>query len=127
MNHVARSVFVFGLYLVFLGATLVADPNLLLVAFGLPLTQEVWIRVVGVLVLCLALYYIGSGRRELTAFFGLTVLARAFVFVSFAAFAVLGLVKPMLVLFGAVDLLGAIWTAVAMGRARRSSSGTAPA
>lgn len=122
MSHVARSVFVFGLYLVVLGAALIAVPNLLLGAFGLPPTREVWIRVVGVLVLCLALYYIESGRHGLEAFFGLTVLARAFVFVSFVAFAVLGLVQPVLVLFGAVDLLGAVWTAVAMGRSRRGPS-----
>lgn len=123
MSHVARSVFVFGLYMLVLGVTLVAVPNLLLVAFGLPPTREVWIRVVGILVLCLALYYIESGRSGLTEFFAWTVLARAFVFVSFLAFAVLRLVQPVLVLFGTVDLAGAIWTAVALGRSRRAPTG----
>jgi hypothetical protein len=114
MSKAGNSVLVFGVYLVFLGAVLVAVPNLLLGVFGLPATGEVWVRVVGMLVLCLAFYYIQAARRELRDFFGWTVYVRCFVFVSLAAFAVLGLARSPLALFGVVDLLGAIWTAMAL-------------
>ncbi len=46
--------------------------------------------------------------------FRATVVARAAVLVSFIAFAVLGLVKPILVLFGAIDFLGTTWTWLAL-------------
>jgi hypothetical protein len=118
MSYSAKTVFVFGIYLVVLGITLIAVPNLLLSAFGFPATNEVWIRVVGMLVLILAFYYTQAARKELTVFFQWTVYARASVIVFFLAFVVAGLAKAALILFGAVDLLGAIWTGLAL----RSSS-----
>ena len=67
------------------------------------------------LVLCLAFYYIIlAARRELGDFFRWTTYARRFVFVSLLTFALLGLARPPIALFGVVDLLGAIWTAVAL-------------
>lgn len=115
MSYSARTVFGFGIYLVVLGITLLLAPNLLLGAFGVPATNEVWIRVVGVLVLILAFYYTQAARAELTGFLQWTVYARAAVFFFFLAFVVLGLAPPALVLFGTIDLLGAVWT----GRALR--------
>ena len=38
-------------------------PNVLLPLFGLPETTEVWVRVVGMPVLILDLYYCGAARR----------------------------------------------------------------
>ena len=93
-----------------LGLILVFVPNLLLTLFTLPTTTEVWIRVVGVLALVLALYYIQAARHVLRDFFQWTVYARLGVFLFFTAFVLLGLVKPVFVLFGVVDLLAAIWT-----------------
>jgi hypothetical protein len=120
MSYSAKTVFVFGIYLVVLGITLIAAPNLLLNAFGFPATNEVWIRVAGMLVLILAFYYTQAARKELTVFFQWTVYARASVIVFFLAFVVLGLAQPALILFGAIDLLGAIWTGLAL---RSSSKG----
>ena len=114
VSKAARSVLVFGVYLVFLGVVLIAWPNLLLRLFGIPVTTEVWIRVVGMLVLCLAFYYILAARRELGDFLQWTVYARSFVFVSLVTFALLRLAQPPLALFGVVDLLGAIWTEIAL-------------
>lgn len=123
MSRSARSVVVFGCYLVLLGVALLLVPNLLLTAFGFPPSPEVWIRVVGVLVLCLAFYYIQSARRELTEFLRWTVFARAFVFVSLTAFAALSLARPALVLFGTIDLVGSVWTALSLRQSPAASTG----
>jgi hypothetical protein len=120
MSYSARTVFGFGIYLVILGITLIVVPNFLLGTFGFPATNEVWIRVVGMLVLILAFFYTQAARKELTNFFRWTVYARASVFVFFLAFVVLGLTQPALILFGAVDLLGAIWTGLAL-RSKRTA------
>ena len=120
MSYSARTVFGFGIYLVILGITLIVAPNFLLGTFGLPTTNEVWIRVVGMLVLILAFYYTQAARKELTNFFQWTVYARASVFVFFLAFVVLGFAQPTLILFGAIDLLGAIWTGLAL-RSKRAA------
>lgn len=114
MSHSARSVFVFGVYLAALGLTLLVVPNVLLGLFAVPATTEVWIRVVGMLLLFLAYYYILAARKGLADFFQWSVYARATVILFFTAFVLLDYATPSLILFGAVDLLGAIWTAFAL-------------
>jgi hypothetical protein len=66
--------------------------------------------VVGVLVFNIGVYYLYAAKCEAVAFFHASVFTRAFVLVAFAAFWLLGLAKPMLVLFGAVDFVGGLWT-----------------
>jgi len=118
MSSSARSVFVFGLYLVVLGIVLLVVPNFLLGMFGLPSTTEVWVRVVGMLVLFLGFYYVQAARKEMTDFFRWTVYLRATVIVFFAAFVLLDFANPPLIMFGVVDLLGAIWTGLALRSAK---------
>ena len=69
---------------------------------------------VGMLLLILAYYYIQSARNEITDFFRYTVHGRASVIVVFGVMVLLGLAQPMLIMFGVVDLLAAIWTASAL-------------
>lgn len=114
MSRAAVSILVFGIYLVFLGITLIVVPNVLLSLFGIPATNEVWIRVAGVVVMILGYYYSMAARRDLTDFFKWTVYGRAPVIVFFTIFVLLDFVSPVLILFGAFDLLGAIWTGLAL-------------
>lgn len=111
MSRAAKSVMVFGVYLIGMGVNLVAAPELFLSTFGFPATNEVWLRVVGMLALLLAFYYIQSARLGLVEFFRLTVYTRASVIIFFGAFVALGYAQPTLILLGVADLLGAIWTA----------------
>jgi hypothetical protein len=114
MSKSSLSVFVFGLYMVVLGIVLLVAPNFLLEMFFMPSTTEVWIRIVGVLLLLIAFYFTQTARKEMTEFFKLTVYTRASLIIFFTAFVLLGLASPTLILFGVVDLLGAIWTGLAL-------------
>ena len=114
MSRAARSLFVFGVYLVVLGLLLLLFPNLLLRVFGVPPTKEIWIRVNGMFVLCLAYYYIQTARHGLTTFIRWTVWGRAVVILFFAAFVLLAGAPRALLLFGLVDLLSAVWTFIAL-------------
>jgi hypothetical protein len=120
MSNSAKSVFVFAIYLVLLGITLLVVPNVLLTLFAYPTTNEVWIRVVGMLLVLLAFYYIQAARRELSDFFPWTVYARGSVVLFFIAFVVLDLARPILILIGAVDLLAALWTEAALRSSRKA-------
>ena len=119
MSKSALSVAVFAGYLLLLGLSLVLGPNVLLQASRMAPTGEVWIRVVGMLVLLLAFYYWNAAHTELTSFFRWTVVARSSVPLFFLAFVAAGLASPMLILFGVVDLAGALWTALALRRDAR--------
>ncbi len=125
MSASAKSVLVFGVYLVGMGAGLLFIPNFVLNVLGFPATGDIWVRVVGVLALLIAFYYIQAARTELRPFFGWTVFARIAAFMCFAAFAVLGLAGPVMLLLGSVDLAGAIWTGVALGKSIERGINTA--
>lgn len=119
-GRAARSVLAFAVYLVGLGLFLVIAPNRLIMLFGLPETQDVWIRVVGMLLVLLAYYDIQAARKELVDFLRWSVIARAAVIVFFAGFVLAGLVRPILLLFGAIDLAGAVWTHLALHQDRKA-------
>lgn len=110
MSPAARSVCYFGYYLYVVGICLLVIPNQFLKLNQMPETQEVWIRVVGTLVLAIAYYYHRMGAAGVPAFLKLTVHARIFVFLAFIAFVLLKFAPPMLVAFGTIDLMGALWT-----------------
>jgi len=114
MSRAATSILVFGLYLTAVGATLVLTPNLLLGLLGFPPTNEVWIRVAGVLVLILAYYFVQSVRRGTIDFWRWTTHVRFSLIFFFAAFVLFGLAQPQLLLLGVADFLGAIWTTWAL-------------
>lgn len=114
MSKGARSVFVFGVYLAVLGLVLLLVPNLLLALFFFPTTTEVWVRVVGMLVLFLGFYYTQAARKELTDFIRWTMYPRSTVILFFSLFVLLGFARPALILFGVVDLLGVLWTGLAL-------------
>ena len=123
MTKSARSLFFFALYLFGLGAILLVAPNWLLGLFDLPPTTEVWIRVVGMLTLFLGAYYVSAARANFLPIMELSVKVRIAVPVFFAAFVALGWAAPALLLFGGVDLAGAVWTYLTL----RSELGATPA
>jgi hypothetical protein len=114
MSNSARSIFIFGLYLAVLGITVLVAPNVLLGLFILPTTTEVWIRVVGILVIFLSFYYLMAARAEMVEFFRWTVYSRPTLIIFFIVFVLLEFARPPLILFGVMDLLGAIWTGFAL-------------
>jgi len=121
MSKSALTVKVFGIYLLVLGVSLTVMPNLLLSMFGIAQTTEVWISVLGVVVFNVGIYYWYAAQSEAKGFFQASVYARTWVLVAFTIFAVLGLASPTLVLFGAVDFAGAVWTSIALRAEQRSS------
>jgi len=114
MTRAALSVFVFSVYLYVLGFVLVVAPNALLGLFRIPDTDEVWVRVVGMLVAIIGYYYSTAARAELTPMFRASAFARLSVLVFFVAFVLLGFAPPVLIVFGLIDAVCAVWTLAAL-------------
>jgi hypothetical protein len=114
MKKSSISLLVFALYLIGMGVGLVGMPNLLLGLLNLPATNEIWIRVLGVVTLVLAFYYIQASRTNLHVFAEWTVPARIGVFLFFTGFVVAGWVGPIMIVLGLVDVIGAAWTGWAL-------------
>ena len=110
MSKSAQSLFVFSIYLFILGLTLIVIPNVLLNLFTLPETNEVWIRVLGVVLAILGFYYFLASKSEMKKFFQWTVYGRASVIIFFIIFVLLDFAPPILILFGFIDAVSALWT-----------------
>jgi hypothetical protein len=121
MSKSAVSAKVFAVYLFFAGALLVTAPNLLLSILQIPPTSEVWIRVVGLVAFMIGVYAWVAASHEFKPFLVASVYTRFVVFVAFTAFVVMGLASPMVMLFGAADLVGGIWTYWALRADARSA------
>ena len=119
MSKPAFSLKVFSIYLNLLGASLMIAPNILLALFGFPPVTDVWLRVAGVLVFNIGVYYRFAARGECREVFLGSVYARVFVLAAFIAFVLIGLAKPALILIGSVDFAGAIWTWIALKNEQR--------
>jgi hypothetical protein len=116
MTSAGKSIYYFGFYLLILGITLTVVPNILLSTFLLPETNEVWIRVVGIIVFNIGLYYIFMAPVNQAIFYTLTIYTRALILFWFIVFVLLGWAPTPLIMFGLVDAAGAVWTYAAMRR-----------
>lgn len=114
MTRAAWSIRVWAVYLGGMGVVLLLVPNLVLRTFHVPETDEVWLRLVGMLCLFVAALDWIAAKRELTLIFRWATVARFMVPVFFTAFVLLDLAPRQLLLFAVPDLLGATWTALAL-------------
>lgn len=114
MSTPAKTIYYFALYLVGAGLTLLLFPRFPLVIMSLEIEGLAWIRILGMLVLVFAYYYVNLARSEVTNFFRWTVHTRLLVPFFFAAFILFTGMKPVLMLFALGDLAGALWTAWAL-------------
>jgi len=97
-------------YVIVTGLSLLFVPNLLLGIFGLEPTQEIWIRIMGMLVLVLSFYYYFMAKYGNDKVVRATVLGRLCFCAGLVVFVLLGLAKPALIGFAVVETALAIWS-----------------
>jgi hypothetical protein len=119
-NPVARSLQAFGLYLCITGAGLLLAPALLLAPLGLIAPDAVWVRLVGILALALGVGDVLAGRDAVASLIHWSVWRRLAAGACIGLLVLLGLAPTALLLFAAVDIAAALWTAMAMRRAPTS-------
>jgi len=109
MSSSAKSVFYFGLYIALLGILLIFFPNTLLGLVNVPPTNEVWIRLAGMLLLFMGFFYAQAGRSNLIPFFKWTLVTRGIAFFFVLGFWLGGLVSWIILAFWLGDLTGLLW------------------
>ena len=114
MSSSAFSVKVFGVYLVLAGCALLLAPNAFLTMLWVPEAKEVWIRVLGSVVVIVGYYYWACGKNDVKPFFGASVYGRFFFFLCSGALVAFADAPTVLLLFGVTDLFGAAWTMFAL-------------
>src|SRR5260221_10942564 len=116
MTAAARSILVYSIYVLGLGGTLLLAPNVPLPIVGLPQATEVWIRVAGMTVIFLGIFYLVAALNEYLQIFVASVAIRLAVPFIFRAFAAAGHVALNIVLLTPFDVIFAIWTFVELRR-----------
>lgn len=110
MDAAAKSLVVFGVYLLLIAVGLVFTPNIVFGLFGLPATDEPWVRVLGLVAGVIGYYYVFAARKGLRAFYPATVHGRTAAALIFLGLVVAKVGPWQLLVFGAVDALAALWT-----------------
>ena len=114
MSPAAKSILYFGIYIAFLGVLLVFFPDALLGLVDLPRSDEVWIRLAGMLLIFMGFFYIQAGRHNFTPFFKWTLATRGIAFFFVLGFWLSGLTSWIILAFWAGDLAGLLWTTFAL-------------
>lgn len=113
MFSVTRSMQVWTGYVLFLGVGLLLIPNVILSVFQIAETDEAWIRIVGLLLIGYGAYYWTAVQAEFTQMHRMSVWVRWGIVAGLVVLAFT--VGPwQLVLFAFVDLLGGLWTFLAL-------------
>jgi hypothetical protein len=114
MTAASKTVYFFGFYLLITGITLMVSPNFLLSLFRIEPTSEIWIRVLGAVIVDIGFLYIYMASANHTLFLTLTVFARFSILIWFTVFVFLGWAPTQLIIFGLIDGAGATWTYISL-------------
>jgi len=116
MSRAARSVVVFGLYMLSAGALLLVAPPEALRTTD-PAAPFPPVRMFGLLTAIVGGYYVAAGRHELVGFFRLTIPGRAVAAAAMTGLVGVGVAGPALLGLAAIDAAGACWTAIGLRNA----------
>lgn len=110
MSKSAKSVFVYGIYLAINGLMLLLIPNILIGSLGIESTSEVWIRLAGIMLMAISVYYFLGAKHELIPIMKATAYIRFTIIFFFSGFVLLDMVSPSILVISVIDFLGGLWT-----------------
>jgi len=111
MSRAARSLFVFGMYVVAVGEALIAAPAQFASLLHLPPATVGWVRVVGLLSVIIGTYDTVGSRAGCIPYIRASVPVRFGFAIGTALLVVFGQMPATILLLGATDIAGALWTA----------------
>ena len=111
MSRVALSVFIFGLYELFLGVTFLFFPEMM-ISLNSPNPPDIASRILGMIFVFMAYFFIRAALDEegMKKFFMWTVHVRVTVIIFQIFFVAFGLGSPIIIIFGVLDFALAAWT-----------------
>lgn len=114
-NKPFYSLYAQAVYVILTGIQLIFVPNMLLSMFGMPATTEVWIKVLGIVILPLSAVYYAISKQGNKSAVNATVISRMFVGVGFTLLYFTGQAPVSIILFAGIDILTAVWTRIEQG------------
>lgn len=108
MNRLNFSIFVFGLYAMLMGFTLLFISNVILPIFNIPITNKSWIYFLGFVLMCSSYYYLRSSLAGNVDFARYTIHTRFASLLIVTVLVLPGKVDFYFLSFGAIDGVGGL-------------------
>ena len=114
MTAASKSLFVFALYVLLLGVGFILAPAAVVGVLRLPALPTGWARLIGILAVVIGIYDLVGAKSESLSYLKASVYVRIG-FAGAVTLLVLSREMPVTALpIGAIDLAGAVWTALAL-------------
>jgi len=112
MSHTAKSILPFGIYLLIIGGLFLFVPEVMLIFAGVKTPPDVMSRIFGMIIIFMGYYYIVAARQDegMEKLFKATVYTRSSAIIFLTIFVFLSYANYLAIIFGLVDLAGALWT-----------------
>ena len=114
MTRAGNSLFWFGIFIFLTGLLFAVIPQSIISLMKLPEIPTNWARFIGLIVMVIGTYDMICGRWDVIPFIKASVFVRFGFALGTILFFVLGQMPATILLFGAADALGAIWTILAL-------------
>lgn len=121
MTNYGKSLFYFGIYILFTGLFILFLPNLFLDILKLPPLSTGWARTLGLIVIVVGGYDVVSGYNNVRVFAKTSVYLRTIFFIGVLLLFLLNEMPKEVLPFGIIDLAGAIWTYTALKTTAKKS------
>jgi hypothetical protein len=122
MSKASVSITAYSLYLAPAGLVMAFIPNVLVRVLSLPPIDGVWIRLFGFFAIMFAVKGYHGARLNLVSSMQLDVISRVGFTVFLVVLIVMGVAPPIMAIFGAIDLIAAVWTQIAIFVDKRSAA-----
>lgn len=114
MSRPARSLFVFGIYVLLVGSVFILMPAELSSVLRLPPATAGWARAIGLLALVIGAYDTVGARAECMPYIRASIPVRLAFAGAMALLVAFGEMPATILLLAATDIAGALWTAFAL-------------
>lgn len=114
MKNATLSIQIFATYLFIIGLGGIFIPQQMMGFLGITPPQEVWVRILALVIFVLSLYYFSMARQNIIPFYWITTWGRVIVGLGTFSFILAGWAEPRIAIFATIDTLGGIWTYFAL-------------
>jgi hypothetical protein len=123
MTRAGKSIFYFGFWVLACGVSLMFFPKFCLDMVGITMPDYITVRLFGMVLVYLSIYYFVAGRNPaFRTLYLTTAFTRSSALLVVIIFVLLDMAKPIVICFVIVDALGALWTALALRKDRQESA-----
>jgi hypothetical protein len=124
MSGAARSIFVWGIYMMVSGTCFMLMPNVILPLLKFDVDHEPWVVVGASLIAILGYYYIVAAKHELRPFFHATIYGRIALLGWFLILIVMHKSRWEMLFLGVPDQFGALWTYLELKKSEPAPAST---